>query len=240
MIQINHLNHAFNDTHPLFKDLHLTVTDSDNVALIGPSGSGKSTLLRYMLAIKKPDRGQILIDGQDIFLLSDSDLVEIRLNIGMLFQSAALFDSLSVEENVAFPLVENFGYSLTASLKKVNNVLEMVDLDGYNNKMPYQLSGGQRKRVGLARAIITEPKYLFYDEPTAGLDPITSTNIENLIIRLNTVMKTTSIVVSHERSTILRTAQKIFMIHDHALLDYETPDTILSSPNDVVRNFMKG
>ena len=122
----------------------------------------------------------------------------------------------------------------------MNYVLDLVDLNGFNTKMPYQLSGGQKKRVGLARAIVTEPKYLFFDEPTAGLDPVTTTNIENVIIRLNKVLRTTTVVVSHESSTILRTAKKIFMIHNNALLDFETPDTIKTTENSVIKHFMKG
>ena len=158
----------------------------------------------------------------------------------MLFQSAALFDSLNIEENIAFPLIENYGLTLNASRNKVNYVLELVGLEGVNKKMPYQLSGGQQKRVGLARAIITEPKYIFYDEPTTGLDPVMSTTIENVIVRLNQVMKITSIVVSHQKSTILRTTNKIYMVHNNALLDFETPDTIETSENDIIRNFMRG
>jgi phospholipid/cholesterol/gamma-HCH transport system ATP-binding protein len=125
-------------------------------------------------------------------------------------------------------------------MNKVNYVLELVGLEGVNKKMPYQLSGGQKKRVGLARAIITEPKYIFYDEPTTGLDPVMSTNIENVIVRLNQVMNITSIVVSHQKSTILRTADKIFMVHNYALLEPETPDTIEHTTNKIIQRFMRG
>ncbi len=240
MISIKNLNKSFSSEQPLFQDFNLDINDGDNIALIGPSGCGKSTILRYILGMKYPDSGTILIDGNDINHLSDRDMHQLRLSFGMLFQSSALFDSFTVEENIAFPLVENYGLTLDQARNKVNYVLDLVDLNGFNTKMPYQLSGGQKKRVGLARAIVTEPKYLFFDEPTAGLDPVTTTNIENVIIRLNKVLRTTTVVVSHESSTILRTAKKIFMIHNNALLDFETPDTIKTTKNSIIKHFMKG
>jgi len=240
MIEIKNLNKSFNNNQVLFRNLNLTVQDGDKIAIIGPSGCGKSTILRYLLGTKAPDSGELLIAGQNIGQINKKELLKLRLNIGMLFQSAALFDSLNIEENIAFPLIENYGLTLNASRNKVNYVLELVGLEGVNKKMPYQLSGGQQKRVGLARAIITEPKYIFYDEPTTGLDPVMSTTIENVIVRLNQVMKITSIVVSHQKSTILRTTNKIYMVHNNALLDFETPDTIEISENDIIRNFMRG
>ncbi|MEK9726686.1 MAG: ATP-binding cassette domain-containing protein [Candidatus Margulisiibacteriota bacterium] len=240
MIKIKHLYKTFSNNQELFQDFNFSVEEGENVALIGPSGCGKSTILRYILAMKFPDKGDVIIDGKNVALLKENELSQLRLNFGMLFQSAALFDSLSVEENIAFPLIENYGFNLSDCINKVNYVLELVGLEGFNQKMPYQLSGGQKKRIGLARAIVTEPKYLFFDEPTAGLDPITTTTVENVIIRLNEVLKTTTIVVSHEKSTILRTAKKIFMIHNNALLDFETPDTISNTENSIIKDFMKG
>ena len=220
--------------------MDLTIETGEKIAIIGPSGCGKSTVLRFLLGTLTPDSGQIIIDGKDLSIATKKELLGIRLKMGMLFQSAALFDSLNVEENIAFPLIENYGYTLPDSKNKVNYVLDLVGLKGFNDKHIYQLSGGQQKRVGLARAIITEPKYIFYDEPTTGLDPVMSTNIENVIVKLNEVMNITSIVVSHQKSTILRTTDKIYMVHNNKLLDYETPKTIEKSKNDVIRNFMKG
>ena len=169
MIQIKNLTKQFSNNQTLFEGLNLTVNDGDNIAIIGPSGCGKSTILRYILGLKLPDSGDISIDGKHFNSLNDRDFLQLTLNLGMLFQSSALFDSFTVEENIAFPLVENYGYDLNSTRKKVNYVLELVGLAGFNQKMPYQLSGGQQKRVGLARAIITEPKYLFFDEPTKDL-----------------------------------------------------------------------
>lgn len=239
MIEIKKLNKSFGD-QVIFKNLDLTVEAGDKIAIIGPSGCGKSTILRFLLGTLSPDSGQIFVEGQDIQALSEKELLKLRLKIGMLFQSAALFDSYNVEENIAFPLIENYGYSLDMSQNKVDYVLELVGLKGFNKKNVYQLSGGQQKRVGLARAIITEPKYIFYDEPTTGLDPVMSTNIENVIVKLNQVMNITSIVVSHQKSTILRTTDKIYMVHNNKVLDHESPNSIETSENDVIRNFMKG
>lgn len=239
MIKIKKLNKTFGD-QVIFKNLNLTIDNGDKIAIIGPSGCGKSTILRFLLGTLNPDSGQIIIDGKDINNLREKEILKLRLKMGMLFQSAALFDSYNVEENIAFPLIENYGYTLSTSRNKVNYVLDLVGLSGYNKKQIYQLSGGQQKRVGLARAIITEPKYIFYDEPTTGLDPVMSTNIENVIVKLNQVMNITSIVVSHQKSTILRTTDKIYMIHNNSVLDFETPKTIENSENDIIRNFMKG
>ena len=240
MIEIKGLNKSFGSDHILFNNLNIKINDGDKIGIIGPSGCGKSTILRYLLGTQTPDSGELIIDGQDIGKLNKKDLLKVRLNIGMLFQSAALFDSFNIEENIAFPLIENYGFSIQSSINKVNYVLELVGLEGVNKKMPYQLSGGQKKRIGLARAIVTEPKYIFYDEPTTGLDPVMSTNIEDVIVRLNQVMNITTIVVSHQKSTILRTTDKIYMVHNSALLDFETPDTIETSKNEIIRDFMRG
>ena len=239
MIEIKKLSKSFSD-NVLFDALDLTVQKGEKVAIIGPSGCGKSTILRYLLGLDVPDGGEILIDGQNILDIKGKDLMDLRLRMGMLFQSAALFDSLTVQENIAFPLIENYGYTMGSAMKKINYVLELVGLEGYNNKMPYQLSGGQKKRVALGRAIITEPAYIFYDEPTTGLDPIMSTNIENVIVRLNQVMSITCIVVSHQHSTILRTTDQIYMLHNSKFLDPETPDSIKTTQNKIINQFMRG
>jgi phospholipid/cholesterol/gamma-HCH transport system ATP-binding protein len=239
MIEIKKLSKSFSD-NVLFDALDLTVQKGEKVAIIGPSGCGKSTILRYLLGLDVPDGGEILIDGQNILDIKGKDLMDLRLRMGMLFQSAALFDSLTVQENIAFPLIENYGYTMGSAMKKINYVLELVGLEGYNNKMPYQLSGGQKKRIALARAIITDPECIFYDEPTTGLDPIMSTNIENVIVRLNQVMSITCIVVSHQHSTILRTTDQIYMLHQSKLLEPETPDSIQITKNQVIKQFMSG
>ena len=239
MIQLSHINKLFSD-QKLFEDLSLIVNEGEKIALIGSSGCGKSTLLKYLLGLSFPDSGSVMIDNHEISNISQKQLFNIRLKIGMLFQSAALFDSFTVEENIIFPLVENAQYSNYTIEKKLKNVLALVELENFENKMPYQLSGGQKKRVGLARAIITEPNYLFYDEPTTGLDPVMSKTVEDVIIRLNNSLNITSIVVSHQKSTILRTADKIYMIHENKLLAPESPKNIHVTENRILSNFMKG
>lgn len=239
MIELKNICKSFGDKQ-LFKNLSLTVQTGEKIAIIGPSGCGKSTILQYLLGLSFPDQGKVMVNQQLISSLTKDQLSEQRLNMGMLFQSAALFDSLSVKENIAFPLIENYGFTLNSAMKKVQYVLELVGLSEFEDNMPYQLSGGQQKRVGLARAIVTEPKYIFYDEPTTGLDPVMSTNIENVMVRLNEVMNITSIVVSHQKSTILRTTDKIYMVNDGTLLAPETPKTIEKSSNEIIRSFMKG
>lgn len=239
MIHCKGVSHYFNQK-PLFKNLDLIINDGERIAIIGPSGCGKSTLLKFFLGLIRTEAGNICIDGQDVSSLDENGLRKLRLKMGMLFQSAALFDSFSIFENIAFPLIENFGYTMKTCEKKVSDALELVGLPGYHNKMPYELSGGQQKRVGLARAIITKPKYIFYDEPTTGLDPIMSTSIENLIVKLNESMNITSIIVSHQKSTILRTSDQIYMVYDYNLRPPETPSTISDSSDLVIKAFMKG
>ena len=239
MIKIKSLFKAFSGNQ-VVKDLDLTIEKGDRVAIIGPSGIGKSTLLRLILGLQKPDLGQIMINGRDISKMPLEFLREIRMKFGMVFQSSALFDSMCVKENVAFPLIENTKLSQYEINKRVKETLELVGMFGSENAMPSDLSGGQKKRISLARAIVSKPEVILYDEPTTGLDPILSTNIEDLIVKLNDQLKTTSIVVTHQISTIMRTADKIYLMHDGKLLSPEEPKTIHQSSNEYVRTFIKG
>lgn len=240
MIHVSNLSVNQTNGKVLFDRINLTIEDGDNLAIIGPSGCGKSTILRYILGILFPISGCITIDGKNMQQLGKKDQCQLRLTIGMMFQSGALFDSLNVEQNIAFPLVENTRMSKDAIQRRVNDALSLVDLNGYNKSMPYQLSGGQKKRIGIARAIITNAKYLFMDEPTAGLDPLTSATVEDMIVRLSHELKTTTVIVSHEKNTILRTAKKIYMIHNHGIIGPETPETILSTGNNTMKQFVEG
>ena len=220
--------------------LDLTVMPGERIAIIGPSGCGKSTLLRLILGLQKSDSGLIKIGDTAINHLSQSQLRLVRMQFGMLFQSAALFDSLTVEENVAFPLIETFGYENSDKIARlVQEKLELVGMSESGHRMPSELSGGQRKRVGLARAIVANPKVVLYDEPTTGLDPILSTSIEDLIVKLNTHFQMTSIVVTHQISTILRTADKIYLMQNGRLLPAETPAS-LSCAHPAYLEFLKG
>ncbi len=239
MIYLSKVVKSF-DGEPILKGVDLTIETGEKVAIIGPSGCGKSTLLRLMMGFYFPDSGSVAIDGEDLLSLSPKALRNLRLKFGMLFQSAALFDSMTVAENVSFSLVENQGMTFKDAKKNVEDLLELVGMGGAQNKMPADLSGGMRKRIGLARAIASHPKIVLYDEPTTGLDPILSTQIEDLIVKLNNQLNITSVVVTHQFSTILRTADKIYLMHDGRLLPPETPETIMKSENPYIREFMSG
>lgn len=239
MIILENISKSFGDRKILDK-LNLEVKKGDKINIIGPSGCGKSTLLRLMMGLYMPDSGRVIIDGTDITKLTSREIMKMRLKFGMLFQSAALFDSMNVADNVAFTLRENLQLPENEVKRLVLEKMEMVGMAGFEAQMPSNLSGGQRKRVGLARAIAANPEIMLYDEPTTGLDPILSTNIEDLIIHLSETMDVTSITVTHQISTIMRTGDKIYMMYEGKLLEPETPATIENSENDYIRHFING
>lgn len=229
------------DGKQILTNLNLLIDSSERITIIGPSGSGKSTILKLLLGLIPVDSGQILVDDVDISRLSVKQLSLVRAKIGLLFQSAALFDSLTVLENVQFPLTENITRLTDIEVKhRVREALELVEMTGFENEFPASLSGGQRKRIGLARALVMRPEVLVYDEPTTGLDPVLSTNIENLINKMALELNITSITVTHQISTILRTSEKIYFLDNGGLCPAENPDTIFTSPNDKIRRFIKG
>jgi len=236
-ISIRNMSKSFSGKY-IIKNFNLDIHRGERIVIIGPSGCGKSTLLRLILGLQKPDDGDIWIDGVNVAKLSYHELKPVRMKIGMLFQSAALFDSMTVSENVAFSLYENLQLHPIQIRKKVIELLSKVEMLEFEDVMPSNLSGGQRKRVGLARAIATNPEMLLYDEPTTGLDPRLSTNIEDLIVKMSRQLDMTSIVVSHQKSTILRTGDKIYMMHQGRLLDAVTPNNI--SQNGFVKDFVNG
>lgn len=225
----------------ILNQFSLTIEAGEKVAVIGQSGCGKSTLLRMILGLQSIDSGRISYNGLDISQMSKSDLYQLRFKIGILFQSGALFDSMSVEENVAFSLIENMNKSEYEAKKRVHEVLELVGMRGFEQSMPSDLSGGQRKRIGLARALAPEPEFMLYDEPTTGLDPLLSTSIEDLIVKLSDELKVTTLVVSHQRSTILRTADKIYLMEAGKISESVTPEAVELLNNDShIRNFIYG
>ncbi|MFH1428142.1 MAG: ABC transporter ATP-binding protein [Candidatus Margulisiibacteriota bacterium] len=240
MIEIKNVYKTFNHDKPVLNGVSLTIPEGDTVAVIGTSGCGKSTLLRAIIGLEPVTSGAILIDGQDITRLNDKDRDELRKQFGFVFQSSALFDSLTVGDNIAFHLREHTKLPEWQIKRIVAEKLEMVGLPGIEDLMPAELSGGMQKRISLARAIAHNPKVLLYDEPTTGLDPVRSTSIENLINKLNNELKVTSILVTHQLSTIFRCSQRITMLNEGSIIEAGTPEETLKSKDPVIYNFING
>jgi len=239
LISIKNLTKSFNNKLVL-DNVSMEINEGETLAIIGASGCGKSTLLRLLIGLDPPDSGSILVEGQDVCRASEAGLRKIRKKIGMVFQSSALFDSLSVSDNVLFGLHEQHIQLSESELKKVvYEKLGLVELEGTEELMPGELSGGMQKRVSLARAIAYSPKILLYDEPTTGLDPITSTAIEKLINKLKNELKVTSIVVTHQLTTIFRTASRIVMLHEGKIFPVGTKEDALNSKNPVIKDFIQ-
>jgi len=220
--------------------LSLTIAPEKISVIIGQSGSGKSVLLKHIIALIRPDSGQIFIDGVDITEQDEKALGEIRKNFGMLFQGAALFDSMTVGQNVAFPIREHTDRSESEIKDIVHAKLRQVGLTGVFHKMPSELSGGMRKRVGLARAIALDPRIILFDEPTTGLDPIMRDAIENLIIQTQQQTQATCVVISHDIDSTMKMAHHVAMISKGKIIESGTPDDIRESENPVVRQFVEG
>ena len=208
--------------------------------IIGRSGGGKSVLLKHLIALLQPDRGQVLVEGQDLCLLDERQLLQVRRKFGMLFQMAALFDSLTVYENVSFVLQRERRHTEAQMRKLVAEALEMVELRGIEEKKPGELSGGMRKRVGLARAIIYRPEILLYDEPTTGLDPVAGARIDQLIHRVWEQLHVTSIAVTHDMASARRISKRILMLNEGVIHADGPSADILSSTDPVVHNFVNG
>ncbi len=236
MIEIKNLSKAFDDFKVL-DDISFTVETGENLVVFGRSGSGKSVLLKCMIGLMMPDNGEIYIQDENVLTLNVNQLNEMRKHIGFLFQSGALYDSMSVKENLAFPLIRNFNFSSKEVGDKVNNALEMVGLEDAINKMPSELSGGMRKRIALARSIITEPKLMLYDEPTTGLDPLTTKEISELIIDLQKKLNMTSIIVTHDLICANIIADRAIFLKE-AKIKYEGTISELVNSNDLfLKNF---
>jgi phospholipid/cholesterol/gamma-HCH transport system ATP-binding protein len=239
MIQLTDLYKSFGNK-PVLKGLDLEVEKGESRVIIGGSGSGKSVILKHIIGLLKPDQGKVFIGGVDLTELRENDLYEVRKKFGMLFQMAALFDSMSVWENVGFALRRNRKLRL-ADIKEIAvEKLKMVGLPGVEDLMPSELSGGMRKRVGLARAIAHEPEILLYDEPTTGLDPITADAINDLIVAMRERLSVTSVAITHDMSSAYKIAGRISMLFDGRIIETGTPEQIRNSPNPVVKQFITG
>ncbi|MGC8742395.1 MAG: ABC transporter ATP-binding protein [Verrucomicrobiia bacterium] len=220
--------------------ISIKIERGESVAIIGRSGCGKSVLLKTIIGLIQPDSGRVIIDGQDITNLNERQLIKVRRKFGMLFQGAALFDSMNVYENIAFPLRREGRWSEEEIKKKVQTALEMVELPGVEAKMPSELSGGMRKRVGLARAIVYQPEIVLYDEPTTGLDPVVSDSIDKLILRICERLNVTSVMVTHDMRSVRRVSKKIFMLHNGKVHITGTPEEIFNSTDHIVKQFVNG
>lgn len=239
MIEIRDLHKRFDDNQVL-QGVDLTIKQGKTLAIIGSSGCGKSVLLKHIVGLLYPDKGCVCIEGRNLNELSENELYEIRKQFGFLFQGAALFDSMTIEENIWLPLVENDYKKLNQSEidKIVSTKLELVGLPGIQKKKPSELSGGMKKRVGLARALVTDPKYILYDEPTTGLDPIMSDSIDYMINHLNKQLSVTSIVVTHDMFSVKNVADKVSMMHDGKIYFSGTYDEILTSNDTIIQEFI--
>ena len=239
MIEIKNLHKKF-DNNLVLQGVNLTINQGETLAIIGSSGCGKSVLLKHIVGLLQPDKGCVCIEGKNIDDLNEAELYEVRKLFGFLFQGAALFDSMTIEENISLPLVENnYNYSQSELDKIVSEKLELVGLPGIQKKKPSELSGGMKKRVGLARALVTNPKYILYDEPTTGLDPIMSDSIDELIVHLNRELSVTSVVVTHDMFSVKNVADIVSMMHDGKIYFSGTYDEILNSSDSVIQNFVK-
>jgi phospholipid/cholesterol/gamma-HCH transport system ATP-binding protein len=224
----------------ILRGFSLDIFQGETLVLLGKSGGGKSVFLRHLIGLMKPISGQILFEGRDITLLDERELAPVRRKIGMLFQDGALFDSLNVYDNVAFPLREHGEKNETLVRDKVREALELVNMGGHDKKMPVNLSGGMRKRVALARAIISPLQVVLYDEPTAGLDPIVSDSINRLIRRLQKQLSVTSIVVTHDMTSCNRIADRVALLNEGRRHFYGTLDDLRETKDQIVRDFVDG
>lgn len=239
MIEIKGLKKAFGSKQVL-KGVDLTIPDNETLVIIGRSGCGKSVMLKHIVGLLTPDEGDVYVEGKLIRELKEKELYEVRKLFGFLFQGAALFDSMTVEENVMLPIVESGQkFSQTEMDKAVAEKLEMVGLPGIQKNKPSELSGGMRKRVGLARALIMNPQYILYDEPTTGLDPIMSDNIDDLIKELAGRLKVTSVVVTHDMFSVKNVADRVAMMHEGKVYFTGTPDELLTSKDQTIYDFIK-
>lgn len=238
MIKIIDLHKSF-DGKKVLNGVNLEIFDGEIMVIMGGSGAGKTVLIKHMMGLLKPDRGKIFVDDIEITSLKEDELFKVTRLFGMVFQSAALFDSMTVEENIKFGL-ERLGLPPEEIERRVKDSLERVDLPGIEKLMPSQLSGGMKKRVGLARAIALRPKILLYDEPTTGVDPIRADSINKLIVKMRDSLGVTSVIITHDIVSAFKVADRIAMLHDGKIIEIGTPEQIRNSTNPIVQQFIKG
>ncbi len=237
MIEIIDLHKSFGDKEVL-KGVNLTIKDGEDIAILGKSGEGKSVFLKHVIGLLKPDKGSVIVDGVDITKLSKRALYRLRKNFSYVFQGAALFDSMTVYENIALPLRER-GFSENEVKSRVEEALYLVDLEGIENLYPAELSGGMKKRVGLARAIVSKPKYLLYDEPTTGLDVLTAWKINKLIKKLNKMEGITGVLVTHDIRGALYTSDKIALLNNGVIIEVIESKRYFEAKSPELREFLE-
>lgn len=236
----------FVDVHKSFRDqkvldgLNLDIPRGRTTVIIGRSGGGKSVTIKHMIGLIRPDRGKILVDGEDVLLLGKDEMNRVRRRFGMLFQEGALFDSMTVAENVAFPLREHTTLAAPEVVARVAEMLRLVGLPGTQGKMPSELSGGMRKRVGLARALILEPEIVLFDEPTSGLDPIMADAIDSLIQETQEASGRTYVIISHDVRATFKVAHYVAMLYEGRIIAAGSPDELRANPNPILGQFLRG
>lgn len=239
MIEVQEL-HKRLGTQDVLRGVNLSITRGQTCVILGRSGCGKSVLLKHLIGLLQPTRGCVVIDGENISVLPERKLLQVRRKVGMLFQSGALFDSMTVEQNLAFPLREQGIRDPKVLNERVTEALDMVDLLGSEKKLPESLSGGMRKRVGLARTIVGRPACILYDEPTTGLDPITSDSINHMIRRLQRRLNVTSVVVTHDMKTAFHCADHVMMLHEGRVYFSGEIEELKASTDPVINDFIEG
>jgi phospholipid/cholesterol/gamma-HCH transport system ATP-binding protein len=239
MIVIEHVSKSFGNRHVL-RDCCLEIKRGETTVIIGSSGTGKSTLLRTIIGLTEPDSGRVFVDGKDVHALSPKELSALRARMGYLFQSGALINWLTVSENLALPLLEKTRLPREEIDRRIDRALDLVDLRGTRDLRPDQLSGGMRKRAGLARSLVTEPEILLYDEPTTGLDPVTAHIIDQVVVDLRNKLGVTSVVVSHDMDGVYRIADRVAMLYDGRIIATGTPHEFKNAADPIVRQFVHG
>lgn len=237
ILQVEDLHKSFGEQRVL-NGVNLDIEEGQITVVIGGSGSGKSVLIKHLVALLRPDRGQVRFAGRDLFQMPDAELLQVRRSFGMLFQNAALFDSMSVFDNVAFPLREHQKLRKPELHDTVMQALTALKLEHAAQKFPGELSGGMKKRVALARATILRPKILIYDEPTTGLDPVMIKQVDDMIAETQARLQVTSVVISHDMASTFRIAHKIAMLHQGQIIEQGSPEEFRASDNPIVRNFI--
>ena len=239
MIEVKNLHKKFGNNNVL-RGINLVINPGETTAIIGKSGCGKSVLIKHIVGLLIPDSGYVLVEGKRVDELETKTLYELRKQFGFLFQGSALFDSMTVEDNISLPLVEsNNGYTKEKLEKIVEEKLEIVGMAGVQKLKPAELSGGMKKRVALARALVTDPAYILYDEPTTGLDPIMSDSIDGLIKELSQKLNVTSVVVTHDMYSVKNVADTVAMMHEGKIHFTGTPQELLDSKDGIIIDFIK-